>query len=292
MGRPKALLDWHGLTAVEHAVEVVREGIAGGPVSSSAPRARSCRRSTRSSSTTPSRSAVRSRAPRGSRGARGGPRSRSHAESTHRCSYPPSSTRCCASLRRRRRRRAGDRRSRTAAARCLPRGGRPPPRGVARRTEPGLRDIPTCARARAPRAGASCGCGARRRRPRPRSAVNANTPEGGQRWQGSPRAQASSTSPLSTSTLSPRSSTISSRPSGRSLLPAPTGRRPGRVAANAFRCSSSSANRSARRSASGVAPLELPQHRSEESPRSNGRSASAAMSQAPRRCWAVRAPPG
>ena len=32
MGQPKALLDWHGLTAVEHAVEVVREGVAGGPV--------------------------------------------------------------------------------------------------------------------------------------------------------------------------------------------------------------------------------------------------------------------
>jgi ferredoxin len=32
MGQPKALLDWHGLTAVEHAVGVVREGVAGGPV--------------------------------------------------------------------------------------------------------------------------------------------------------------------------------------------------------------------------------------------------------------------
>jgi len=32
MGRPKALLDWHGLTAVEHAVGVVREGVEGGPV--------------------------------------------------------------------------------------------------------------------------------------------------------------------------------------------------------------------------------------------------------------------
>ena len=32
MGQPKALLDWHGLTAVEHAVEVVRDGIGGGPV--------------------------------------------------------------------------------------------------------------------------------------------------------------------------------------------------------------------------------------------------------------------
>ena len=32
MGQPKALLDWHGITAVEHAVEVVREGIGGGPV--------------------------------------------------------------------------------------------------------------------------------------------------------------------------------------------------------------------------------------------------------------------
>jgi molybdopterin-guanine dinucleotide biosynthesis protein A len=32
MGQPKALLDWHGRTAVEHAVAVVREGVAGGPV--------------------------------------------------------------------------------------------------------------------------------------------------------------------------------------------------------------------------------------------------------------------
>jgi len=32
MGQPKALLDWHGLTAVEHAVEVVREGVGGGPI--------------------------------------------------------------------------------------------------------------------------------------------------------------------------------------------------------------------------------------------------------------------
>ena len=32
MGEPKALLDWHGQTAVEHAVAVVREGIGGGPV--------------------------------------------------------------------------------------------------------------------------------------------------------------------------------------------------------------------------------------------------------------------
>jgi molybdopterin-guanine dinucleotide biosynthesis protein A len=32
MGEPKALLDWHGRTAVEHAVAVVREGVGGGPV--------------------------------------------------------------------------------------------------------------------------------------------------------------------------------------------------------------------------------------------------------------------
>ena len=32
MGEPKALLDWHGQTAVEHAVAVVREGIGDGPV--------------------------------------------------------------------------------------------------------------------------------------------------------------------------------------------------------------------------------------------------------------------
>jgi molybdopterin-guanine dinucleotide biosynthesis protein A len=32
MGEPKALLDWHGRTAIEHAVAVVREGIGGGPV--------------------------------------------------------------------------------------------------------------------------------------------------------------------------------------------------------------------------------------------------------------------
>lgn len=32
MGQPKALLDWHGVTAVEHAVAVVREGIGDGPV--------------------------------------------------------------------------------------------------------------------------------------------------------------------------------------------------------------------------------------------------------------------
>ena len=32
MGQPKALLDWHGRTAVAHAVEIVREGTDGGPV--------------------------------------------------------------------------------------------------------------------------------------------------------------------------------------------------------------------------------------------------------------------
>jgi molybdopterin-guanine dinucleotide biosynthesis protein A len=32
MGQAKALLDWHGETAIEHAVSVVREGIRGGPV--------------------------------------------------------------------------------------------------------------------------------------------------------------------------------------------------------------------------------------------------------------------
>jgi molybdopterin-guanine dinucleotide biosynthesis protein A len=32
MGQSKALLEWHGLTAVAHAVEVVREGVGGGPV--------------------------------------------------------------------------------------------------------------------------------------------------------------------------------------------------------------------------------------------------------------------
>jgi molybdenum cofactor guanylyltransferase len=32
MGAPKALLDWHGSTAVAHAVAIVREGIGGGPV--------------------------------------------------------------------------------------------------------------------------------------------------------------------------------------------------------------------------------------------------------------------
>lgn len=32
MGRPKALLDWAGRPAVLHAVEVMRQGVAGGPV--------------------------------------------------------------------------------------------------------------------------------------------------------------------------------------------------------------------------------------------------------------------
>jgi molybdenum cofactor guanylyltransferase len=32
MGTSKALLDWHGRTAVEHATSVVREGVDGGPV--------------------------------------------------------------------------------------------------------------------------------------------------------------------------------------------------------------------------------------------------------------------
>lgn len=32
MGQPKALLEWHGVTAVEHAVALVREGVDGGPV--------------------------------------------------------------------------------------------------------------------------------------------------------------------------------------------------------------------------------------------------------------------
>ncbi len=32
MGEPKALLQWHGRTAVEHAVAVVRDGVGGAPV--------------------------------------------------------------------------------------------------------------------------------------------------------------------------------------------------------------------------------------------------------------------
>ncbi len=32
MGQEKALLDWHGQTAVAHAVDVVRDGVGGGPV--------------------------------------------------------------------------------------------------------------------------------------------------------------------------------------------------------------------------------------------------------------------
>lgn len=32
MGQAKALLDWHGVTAVEHMVDVVRDGVGGGPV--------------------------------------------------------------------------------------------------------------------------------------------------------------------------------------------------------------------------------------------------------------------
>ena len=32
MGQPKALLDWHGVTAIEHAVAVVRAGVGPGPV--------------------------------------------------------------------------------------------------------------------------------------------------------------------------------------------------------------------------------------------------------------------
>ena len=32
MGQSKALLDWHGQTAVEHTVAIVREGVGGGPV--------------------------------------------------------------------------------------------------------------------------------------------------------------------------------------------------------------------------------------------------------------------
>ncbi len=32
MGQPKALLDWHGRTAIEHAVSIVRDGVGGGPV--------------------------------------------------------------------------------------------------------------------------------------------------------------------------------------------------------------------------------------------------------------------
>jgi molybdopterin-guanine dinucleotide biosynthesis protein A len=32
MGRPKALVGWHGVTAVAHAVDVVRDGADGGPV--------------------------------------------------------------------------------------------------------------------------------------------------------------------------------------------------------------------------------------------------------------------
>ena len=95
MGRPKALLDWHGLPAVTHAVEVVRDGVAGGAVLVVRAQDRSCRRSTRSSSTTPSRTGGRSR--RCSpvwRLSRAGPRSRLHAESIHPCSCPPSSAWC------------------------------------------------------------------------------------------------------------------------------------------------------------------------------------------------------
>ena len=98
MGRPKALLDWHGLTAVEHAVEVVREGIAGGPV---------CVVRAPGQELPPLDAIVVDDAVAhdgplaalhaGLAGARRrGPRSRSRAASTRRCSYRPSFARSAA----------------------------------------------------------------------------------------------------------------------------------------------------------------------------------------------------
>ena len=101
MGEPKALLDWHGQTAVEHAVAVVREGIGDGPV---------CVVRAPGQELPPLDAivvddAVAHDGPLAALHAglvaldRARPTSRSPAASTRRCSLPPSSGPCSASLR-------------------------------------------------------------------------------------------------------------------------------------------------------------------------------------------------
>ena len=136
MGRPKALLDWHGLPAVAHAVEVVREGVAGGAVLVvRAP----------GQELPPIDAIVVDDAV-----AHGGPLAallaglealEGRAEVAFACGVDtpllvPAFVRVGVrgASQRRRCRRAGDRRPGTAAARRLPRGDRPAPPGVARRT--------------------------------------------------------------------------------------------------------------------------------------------------------------
>ena len=153
MGRPKALLDWHGRTAVEHAVAVVREGVGGGPVCVvRAP-----------GQELPPLDAIVVDDPV----AYGGPLAALHAglvalagevEVAFACGVDtpllvPAFVRAVVrrAARRRRRRRAGDRRPRSAAARRLP--GRLAPRLRALLDDGafGLRDIPRrarCARGR------------------------------------------------------------------------------------------------------------------------------------------------
>ena len=181
MGRPKALLDWHGQTAVEHAVAVVREGVGGGPVCVvRAP-----------GQELPALDAIvvddpvayagpLAALPRASRHSRARPRSRSPAASTRRCSCRRSCVRSCGALR------DGD----DAVVPVI--GGRAQPllaayRVAARAAAPGAarprrsadcRDIPGAAR---------CGSSSEAELladaelaaadPRLRSALNANTPE-------------------------------------------------------------------------------------------------------------------
>ena len=101
MGRPKALLDWHGQTAVEHAVAVVRAGVDGGPVCV----VRAPGQELPALDAIVVEDAVAYAGPlaalaRGPRGARrAAARSRSPAASTRRCSCLRSCGRSCASLR-------------------------------------------------------------------------------------------------------------------------------------------------------------------------------------------------
>ena len=298
MGQPKALLDWHGQTAVEHAVAVVREGVGGGPVvrrPCAGAGAAAARRDRRRRRRCPRR--ARSR-----RSTRASWRSTGEADVAFACGVDtpllaPAFVRAVLrSLRK------GDdavvpvdRRPCAAAARRLP--GRASPRGSQALLDDGacgLRDIPrTCAVRAGRRAGAARGPRARRRRSaaalgREREhaggvgGARGDAPSRRRRLTGSTARRhawrpTSSTSPLSTSTCRRRRARRSSRPSGAIAPAVPASAAPTRTRRprSAFRRSSSSAS-PARPAVEplGVALLELaPARRRARRARSNGRPA-------------------
>ena len=168
MGRPKALLDWHGRPAVAHAVEVVRDGVGGGPV---------CVVRAPGQELPPLDAIVvddpvayggpLAGSARGPRRARRAGRGRLRLRRRHAAARARlRSRRVRVAARRRRRRRAGDRRSRSAAARRLPRAELAAALGaLLDRGALGLRDIPgTCAVRELVGAGAARRCRARRGR--------------------------------------------------------------------------------------------------------------------------------